>query len=106
MSDSSFQFSHGEAGITRFPPNVEQISVERESLATWLVVRRNDVILRFPLRDEDCRHLAALLTGQTPAPNCRESVGDRLAASRRCQEGFRVGDNKKPPTANRGGEVM
>jgi hypothetical protein len=54
-------FSHAEKGMTRFPPNVEQITVERESLCTWLVVRRNETTLKFPLTDTDCDHLAALL---------------------------------------------
>lgn len=58
---SDFEFSHAEMGMTRFPPNVEQITVERESACTWLVVRRNDTTLRFPLNAADCRHLAALL---------------------------------------------
>lgn len=65
MPDPSFDFRHADQGLTRFPPNVEQISVEREASVTWLVTRRNDVTLRFPLRAEDCRHLAALLNGQT-----------------------------------------
>lgn len=55
-------FSHAERGMTRFPPNVEQIAVERESLCTWLVVRRNETTMKFPLTDADCDHLAALLT--------------------------------------------
>jgi hypothetical protein len=55
-------FSHAEKGMTRFPSNVEQITVERESVLTWLVTRRNDVTLRFPLTEDDCDHLAALLT--------------------------------------------
>jgi hypothetical protein len=62
MSDQdAFAFSHADKGMTRFPPNVEQILVEHESLRTWLVVRQNDVRLRFPLCEADCRHLAALL---------------------------------------------
>jgi hypothetical protein len=59
MSDASF--SHAEKGLTRFPPNVEQISVEHEETCTWLVTRRNDVLLRFPLSPDDCQHLANLL---------------------------------------------
>jgi hypothetical protein len=55
------EFTHAERGMTRFPPNVEQITVEHESTRTWLVTRRNDVELRFPLNDADCRHLASLL---------------------------------------------
>lgn len=62
MTDDYFKFSHAKKGLTRFPPNVEQISVEHESLNTWLVTRRNDVELRFPLDAGDCEHLAALLT--------------------------------------------
>ena len=54
-------FEYGETGLTRFPPNVEQITVERERSRTWLIVRRNDVELRFPLEAADCQHLAALL---------------------------------------------
>ena len=61
--ESPFFFSHAEKGLTRFPPNVEQITIERESTCTWLVTRRNDVVLRFPLSGEDCRYLAALLSG-------------------------------------------
>ena len=62
MVDHSFEFSLAEKGLTRFPPNVEQITIEREATCVWLVTRRNDVVLRFPLSDEDCRHLADLLT--------------------------------------------
>jgi hypothetical protein len=62
MPDDPLKFSHAESGLTRFPLNVEQISVEREATRTWLVARRNDVVLRFPLREEDCQHLADLLT--------------------------------------------
>jgi len=61
MDNASFKFAHAETGMTRFPPNVEQISVEHESLRSWLIVRRNDVTLKFPLEVSDCRHLAALL---------------------------------------------
>lgn len=58
------RFHHAEIGMTRFPPNVEQITVERDlSGYIWLVARRNDVELRFPLRAEDARHLASLLRG-------------------------------------------
>lgn len=70
MPDPSFDFSHTNLGLTRFPPNVEQISVERETVRTWLVTRRNDVTLRFPLTEADCRHLVALLV---PSP---ATIGD------------------------------
>jgi hypothetical protein len=66
MSDPSFCFRHAETGLTRFPPNVEQLSVEHESTRTRLVARRNDVVLRFPLQEGDCRHLAALLLRPVP----------------------------------------
>lgn len=59
------EFSHAVSGLTRFPPNVEQIHVEHESVCTWLVMRRNDNELRFPLREDDCRHLAALLIAKS-----------------------------------------
>ncbi len=62
MAISNELFAHAENGMTRFPPNVEQILVERESLRTWLIVRRNDMKLKFPLTDDDCEYLAALLT--------------------------------------------
>jgi hypothetical protein len=55
------EFSHAEFGLTRFPPNIEQLRVERDSTVTWLVARRNDIELRFPLKKEDRRHLAKLL---------------------------------------------
>ena len=52
--------------MTRFPPNIEQLSVKRESTVVWLIARRNDIELRFPLKEEDCAHLAALLLGYEP----------------------------------------
>lgn len=55
--------------MTRFPPNVEQITVEHGPSCAWLVARRNDLTLRFPLSDSDCQHLAKLLlpSGNAPA---------------------------------------
>jgi hypothetical protein len=64
MADASVEFSHAELGLTRFPPNIEQITIEREACRTWLIMRRNDLELRFPLTDENCRHLASLLSGE------------------------------------------
>ncbi|MCI0552300.1 MAG: hypothetical protein L0287_15220 [Anaerolineae bacterium] len=55
-------FIYSQKGLTRFPPNVEQILIERESTVTWLIARRNDVVLRFPLNRDDCRQLVDLLT--------------------------------------------
>jgi hypothetical protein len=56
-------FSYAENGMTRFPPNVEQLSIERGTNVTWFVARRNDIELRFPLTEEDRRHLAKLILG-------------------------------------------
>ena len=61
IDHDAVEFSLAENGLTRFPPNVEQISVEHESICSWLVTRRNDVVLRFPLSDVARRHLADLL---------------------------------------------
>ncbi len=61
MSFNMPQFSHGSNGLTRFPPNVEQITVRRDSTVFWLTLRRNDTELSFPLRENDRRHLAGLL---------------------------------------------
>jgi len=55
------KFSHAEHGITRFPPNVEQIRVEHDESCTWLIARRNDVELRFPLSFADRQYLCDLL---------------------------------------------
>lgn len=55
-------FHHAELGMTRFPPNVEQIAVHHEGGWIWLTARRNDTELKFPLSPEDARHLARLLT--------------------------------------------
>jgi hypothetical protein len=60
-------FSHAETGMTRFPPNIEQLKVRHESAVTWLVVRRNDLELKFPMNDDDCRHLANLLLANVDA---------------------------------------
>jgi hypothetical protein len=57
------EFYHADSGMTRFPPNVEQLSIVRESTVVWLVARRNDLELRFPLDDGDRQHLARLLLG-------------------------------------------
>ncbi len=60
------EFSHGTSGLTRFPPNVEQISVEHGPTHVWLIARRNDVALRFPLSEVDRRFLARLLLNDLP----------------------------------------
>jgi hypothetical protein len=56
-------FQHAEHGMTRFPPNVEQLTVEGQGNTVWLVARRNDVVLKFPLSRDDAMHLARLLAG-------------------------------------------
>jgi hypothetical protein len=61
IEHETFEFSLAEKGLTRFPPNIEQISVEYESVSLWLVARRNEVVLRFPLSEAACRHLVSLL---------------------------------------------
>lgn len=61
MDHDQIEFELAEKGMTRFPPNIEQISVECRPICRWLIVRRNDVTLRFPLTDAACRHLAELL---------------------------------------------
>lgn len=55
------EFSLGESGLTRFPPNVEQLGVETGPTHVWLTARLNDVKLRFPLRPADVEHLCSLL---------------------------------------------
>jgi len=35
--------------------------VKHEAALTWLVVRRNDLELKFPLNDSDCQHFVRLL---------------------------------------------
>lgn len=55
------RFSHGESGMTRFPPNVESVLVQHDTTVSWLIVRRNDTELRLPLYDEDRLFLARRL---------------------------------------------
>jgi hypothetical protein len=55
-------FDHGQVGLTRFPPNVEQITVKRENGLVWLIARRNETELKFPLNSGDCEHLISLLS--------------------------------------------
>lgn len=47
--------------MTRFPPNIEQITVATEGETVWLKARRNEVELAFPLSRDDALHLAKLL---------------------------------------------
>lgn len=59
MNDSPFV--RAERGMTRYPPNVEQLTVEGQGNTVWLVARRNDVTMRFPMTRDDAMHLAKLL---------------------------------------------
>lgn len=54
-------YTHAECGMTRNPPNVEQISVRVEGETAYLRLRRNDVEMSLPLKGADCRHLCGLL---------------------------------------------
>jgi hypothetical protein len=54
-------FHHAAQGMTRFPPNVERVTVDVAGSIAWLNVSRNEINLAFPLQAADCRHLATLL---------------------------------------------
>jgi hypothetical protein len=47
----AFVLSYAGKGMTGFPSNVEQITVEHASLCRWPVVRRNDTTLKFPINE-------------------------------------------------------
>ena len=51
-----------DRGMTRFPPNVESLSVEWSGDTAILAARRNDTVLRFPLDVETRLHLVRLLS--------------------------------------------
>jgi len=54
---------HIEDGIVKFPVNVHAIHILRDGgRYITLVAKQNDVCLRFVLNEDDCRHLASLLT--------------------------------------------
>ncbi len=55
-------FSHTPCDMTRFPPNVEQITVKVESACVWPRVRRNDISMEFPLGFDGAEHLIRLLS--------------------------------------------
>jgi hypothetical protein len=55
-------FVHAELGMTRFPPNVEQVTVEAGPVCVWLHIRRNDITISLPMGEGDTNHLIALLT--------------------------------------------
>jgi hypothetical protein len=79
-SDNSPQFIHGENGLTRFPPNVEQIRVVHEANCSWLIARRNDVELKFPLSHEDCQKLASLLKNESSYDTFEGNIEDWCCA--------------------------
>lgn len=55
-------FQLAEKGMTRFPPNIEQISVRVDGYGgKRLIARRNDVELSFNLEPSDVEHLIKLL---------------------------------------------
>ncbi len=59
-------FTHAELAITRFPPNIEQVSVKHcEDGIAYLTARQNNIKLEFRLNREDRKHLMHLLSGQT-----------------------------------------
>ena len=64
--DHNSPFQHAENGMTRFPPNIEQIDVGRGINGVWLRVRRNETVLKFPLGNKDVEHLIVLLNGALP----------------------------------------
>lgn len=53
-----------ENGIVKFPVNVHSLLVERSHSSgyTRVIAKQNDTVLSFVLDDDDCKHLAALLT--------------------------------------------
>ncbi len=53
-------FFHGPEGMVRFPLNVETLRFELDDRTLWFVAQRNEIELRFPMRREDCEHLASL----------------------------------------------
>ena len=61
-------FSHASFGMKRFPSNIEQLTVQRDSTVIWFIARRNDTELRFPLNEDDQLHLARLLLDKLMPP--------------------------------------
>jgi hypothetical protein len=55
---------HLDDGIVKFPPNVHSLRVQFcvETGNTQITAKQNGVILTFVIEDDDCRHLARLLT--------------------------------------------
>jgi len=58
---------HLDNGIVKFPVNVHGIFVEKSKGSGYATItaKQNDVVLRFVIDEDACRHLAALLTGKS-----------------------------------------
>jgi hypothetical protein len=54
-------------GIVKFPVNVHGIYVEKSALTgnTTITAKQNDLVMRFVIDEDACRHLARLLNGET-----------------------------------------
>jgi RNase P/RNase MRP subunit p29 len=61
MSWTYKPFENCENGLVREPVNVEQVTVKTESTRVWLCIRKNDLELKFDLKEDQARHLAGLL---------------------------------------------
>lgn len=61
---------HLDDGIVKFPPNVQSLRVDHSAVSgyTQIIARQNDVSLVFVLDENDCRHLATLLTKNLRKP--------------------------------------
>jgi len=55
-----------DTGIVKFPVNVHSITEKKSKLSgyTTITATQNDLVLRFVIDEDACRHLAALLTGK------------------------------------------
>jgi hypothetical protein len=53
-------------GIVKFPVNVHSLLIERSQSSgyTRVIAKQNELVLSFVLDDDDCQHLAALLTAR------------------------------------------
>lgn len=83
------RFSRAEEGMTRFPPNVEQVSVGHDSNRTWPITGCNDVELQFPESEGDCRHPSPTATPphriRTMRANWRSSLRTTIGPGQRFQ---------------------
>ncbi len=61
--ENAVSFRKTEAGLARFPTRIEMITVQNNGeRGKVLVIRKDDLSMSFPLRPEDCAHLAQILT--------------------------------------------